>query len=70
MVSLLLESGARVNAMTNGGLTPVGAVIFQFNYCVDIDEEDEEYHHHQQQQQRHHPQQQRLRQVAATAAAP
>ena len=44
MVSLLLESGARVNARTDvQGLTPLGEVIEQFNYCVDIDEEDEDY---------------------------
>ena len=42
MVSLLLESGARVNAMTNGGLTPLGQVIEQFNYALDeVEEEDE-----------------------------
>ena len=29
--------------MTNGGLTPLGQVIEQFNYCVDIDEEEEDY---------------------------
>ena len=29
--------------MTHGGLTPLGEVIGQFNYCVDIDEEDEDY---------------------------
>ena len=47
MVSLLLESGARVNARTNGGLngtgqTPLGQVIEQFGYKVhEVEEEDE-----------------------------
>ena len=42
MVSLLLESGARIHARTNGGLTPLGQVIEQFNYTLDeVEEEDE-----------------------------
>ena len=43
MVSLLLQAGARVNARTQGrddqGMTPLGQLIVEFDYCVDYDDD-------------------------------
>ena len=42
MVSLLLASGARVNARTNGDLqTPLGQLIDEFDYCLGEADEDD-----------------------------
>ena len=43
MVSLLLQAGARVNARTQGrddqGMTPLGQLIVEFDYCVSYDDD-------------------------------
>ena len=42
MVSLLLQAGARVNARTDDvGMTPLGQLLVEFDYCVDDEDQDD-----------------------------